>query len=154
MSEQNTGQGPSLEILLQYIKDCSVENPSPLDFLKANQEEIDTRMEVDVQAGTLQESEYEVILMLRVQIQKGEKPLYVLELQYAGRFRITNANEEMLQLLLFVQCPHLLFPYMRSLVTLLTQESGFPALNLQPIDFLELLRRRAAQQTEGGIIQP
>ena len=69
----------------------------------------------------------------------------MIEIQFAGLARIKNANEEILPLLLFIQCPYLLFPYMRMLVSVLTQESGFPPLVLHPIDFADLFRQRMEQ---------
>ena len=60
--------------------------------------------------------------------------------------------------MLGIQCPHVLYPYARQLVSDLVQAGGFPAFYLQPINFESLyaegLRQRAAQgqqQQAGGL---
>lgn len=140
---------PSLEILLQYMKDLSLENPAPQKFFHANQETCETRIEVDVAANPLDEDTHEVVVMLRIVILEAKETLYMLEMQFAALVKVAHASEEVLPLLLFIQCPALLFPYMRMLVSVLTQESGFPPLNLNPIDFAELFRQKVqhAQQS-------
>lgn len=135
-------QNPSLDILMQYIKDLSVENPDAKKLLEAKQDDI--QLGIDVQAGKVEgsEEEYESVIFFRLKIEKETQTLFLLELQYAGRFKISQASDEMLQLLLLVQCPHLLFPYLRAIVSNITQDSGLPALNLQPVDFLDMLKKK------------
>lgn len=52
-------------------------------------------------------------------------------------------------MLLGTQCPAILFPYVRTLVSDLIQAGGFPPFYLQPINFeglyAETLRQRQAQ---------
>jgi preprotein translocase subunit SecB len=142
----NNSSTPSMEVLSQYIRDLSVENPKISQISDATQEDI--QLEIDVSAQKMQEDVYESSILFRLKIEKESTPLYLLELQYAGLFRIAHTSQEMLQLLLLVQCPHLLFPYMRALIATLTQESGLPPLNLQPIDFLEMLKRKANENQD------
>jgi preprotein translocase subunit SecB len=53
---------------------------------------------------------------------------------------------------LFVEGPKLLFPFARSIISNLTRDGGYPPLNLNPIDFTQLYRRRLAQQAaQGGV---
>ena len=61
---------------------------------------------------------------------------------------LTPAREvvqEAIQPVLFIECPALLFPFVRRLVADLSREGGFPPLLLDPIDFASLYRRRAEQ---------
>ena len=57
--------------------------------------------------------------------------------------------------LLGTQCPNILFPYVRQLLSDLIQAGGFPAFLLQPLNFeglyAENLRQRAAQQGAGTL---
>ena len=56
--------------------------------------------------------------------------------------------------LLGTQCPNILFPYVRQLLSDLIQAGGFPPFFLQPINFdglyMETVRQRAAQAEAGG----
>ena len=138
-------QSPSVEILMQYVKDLSVENPSPVRMLGEDQKLFDTSIDIDVQASSMNENTYEIVVFLRISIKKETEVCYLLEIQFAALSKITDTTEDVLPLLLFVQCPYLMFPYMRMLVTVLTQESGLPPLTLHPVDFAALLNQRIEQ---------
>ena len=70
---------------------------------------------------------------------------------YAGIFKIKNIPEEALEPFLLINCPALLFPYLRRLASDLTREGGFPPLLLDPIDFASLYMRR---KQEGEALSP
>ena len=80
----------------------------------------------------------------------------MLEIEYVGVFRIEGVPEEQLHPFLLIECPRLLFPFLRRIVSDVTRDGGYPPLNLENIDFVqiyraELARRQAAQKTtEGG----
>jgi preprotein translocase subunit SecB len=71
-----------------------------------------------------------------------------MELSYAGLFQIESMPEEAIEPFLLINCPSLLFPFVRRLVADLTREGGFPPLLLDPIDFTGLFVKR--QQEKGG----
>ena len=58
-----------------------------------------------------------------------------VELVFAGVFRFQNVPQENVQPLLMIECPRLLFPYARHLMSTVTRDGGFPPLLLEPIDF-------------------
>jgi preprotein translocase subunit SecB len=47
-----------------------------------------------------------------------------------------------------VNCPALLFPFLRRLVSDITREGGFPPLLLDPIDFASLFIARKQKERE------
>ena len=49
-----------------------------------------------------------------------------------------------------IECPRVLFPFARNVVADATREGGFPPLMLQPVDFVELYRRRMEEQAKSG----
>ncbi|MEM1306452.1 MAG: protein-export chaperone SecB [Pseudomonadota bacterium] len=51
---------------------------------------------------------------------------------------------------LLVNCPSLLFPYLRRIASDLTRESGFQPLLLDPIDFGQLYIQRKQQEEAGS----
>ena len=51
----------------------------------------------------------------------------------------------MLQPLLMIECPRLLFPFAREIVAAAVRNGGFPPLLLDPVDFVALYQQRAAQ---------
>ena len=62
-------------------------------------------------------------------------------------------SDDQLHPFLLIECPRMLFPFVRRIVSDVTRDGGFPPLNLENIDFVqlyrqELQRRAAAQQAQ------
>ena len=74
--------------------------------------------------------------------------IYELEVAYGGIYQIENMPKETLDPFLNINCPFLLFPFLRRLVADITREGGFPPLLLDPIDFAKLYEQRGAQQSK------
>lgn len=141
---------PTLNVLLQFADTITMENKAPWRILGAPENALEPKFHVDVKADKRTDTEFSVMIQLTISVpdtEAGSKEmLYKLDVHYGGIFEIQNANEEILPLLVFVQCPALLFPYLRALVTQLTQDSGLPPVNLNPINFFELFQQKVAQQ--------
>ena len=62
-------------------------------------------------------------------------------------------DDQMLDAMLGIQCPNILYPYAASIVGQLITAGGFPPFPMQPINFdglyAETLRQRAAQLGQG-----
>ncbi|MDE3029119.1 MAG: protein-export chaperone SecB, partial [Paracoccaceae bacterium] len=74
--------------------------------------------------------------------------LFLLELDYAGIFHIENVPDDQMHPFLLIECPRLLFPYIRRIVSDVTSDGGFPQLNLDTVDFLQLYRQELARRAE------
>ena len=130
----------------QYIKDLSFENPNVLKLMQAsgNQPEISIDLGVNVQ--DISEGSYEVALQIRVETKRDGAMGFIVELAYAGLFTLRGWQADQVEPILFIEGPKLLFPFARSIISNLTRDGGFPPLNLNPIDFSQLYRRRVAQR--------
>lgn len=69
-----------------------------------------------------------------------------MELEYGGIFHVENVPEEQLHPFLLIECPRMLFPFVRRIVSDVTRDGGFPPLNLENIDFVQLYRQTIAQR--------
>jgi preprotein translocase subunit SecB len=136
------GEGPRVQIVGQYVKDLSFENPGAPMTLTVRPA-ID--LGVDLQARRLDPERYEVELKLRVSAKSEDKPVFLLELVYGGLFFIQGAPEEMLQPILLIEGPHLLFPFARRIVADVIRDGGMPPLMIEPIDFAALYRAKTGQ---------
>ena len=89
------------------------------------------------------DNQFDVIIKLRVDsTSKGTNDiLFVLELDYGGVFQIENIPEDQLHPYLLIECPRMLFPFLRRIVSDITRDGGFPPLNLENIDFLKLYKQ-------------
>ena len=144
--------GPAFTVEKIYVKDVSFESPnSPMIFNENVQPELQLNLNQKVQR--LSETAFEVVLGVTLTCKAGDKTAYVAEVQQAGIFGLMGLEAQAVDVLLGTQCPNILFPYVRQLVSDLVQAGGFPPFFLQPINFealyAESLRQRAAQGDAG-----
>ena len=145
--------GPAFTVEKIYVKDVSFEVPgSPAIYGESTQPELNLNLNQRVQR--LNENAFEVVLGVTLTCKAGEKVAYVAEVQQAGVFGLVGLEPQAIDALLGTQCPNILFPYVRQLLSDLIQAGGFPPFFLQPINFdalyAETLRQRAEQQANGG----
>jgi preprotein translocase subunit SecB len=141
-------KAPRLAVLTQYVKDLSFENPRAPRSLVPGAPRPDVRMRVDVGAQPMGDNHYEVTLSLNIDAKAGEDAVFVVELTYGGVFMVANVPPEALQSVLLIQCPSLLFPFARRIISDATRDGGFLPLNIDPIDFIALFQRRVQQQQQ------
>lgn len=139
-------QSPSLNILAQYVKDLSFENPGAPRSLQARERAPSININVNVNANPLAENDFDVVLSLNAQAQDGDKVLFNVELAYGGVFRVSGFPQEHMLPLLFIECPRLLFPFARQIVSDATRNGGFPPLMIDPIDFAQMFAQRMAEE--------
>ncbi len=150
--EQQASQ--PLVILGQYIKDFSFEAPNtPKVFESLREKMPNIPIEIDVRAEGVGENIFEVILKVRAEAKADETLAYLLEMEYAGLFNINVPQEHLAQVIL-VDCPLILFPFLRRIVADTTSDGGFTPLMLAPMDFAALYQQRMAQAQAEGETQP
>jgi preprotein translocase subunit SecB len=143
------GPQPSLRVMAQYIKDLSFENPNaPQSLGEGKAPEI--AVSVNVNARPLGGSDFEVELKLEAKGSHGEKAAFMVELAYGGVFRIENMPQDVMQPLMLIECPRLLFPFARQILADATRNGGFPPLMLEPIDFGQIYQRRLQAAATGA----
>lgn len=123
----------------------SFENPGAPGSLRSPGKNPNIQINFNVQAQPIEDDVFEVTLKLEANTKTEESSLYALELVYAGVFRLKDLPQQAVKPVLFIECPALLFPFARRLISDLTREGGFPPLLLDPIDFAALYRQRAMQ---------
>jgi preprotein translocase subunit SecB len=134
---------PKMNILAQYVRDLSFEN---ILAQKGVDGELNPEMQVNVNIDAKKrtaDNQFDVIIKLRVDsTSKGtDDILFVLELDYGGVFQIENIPEDQLHPYLLIECPRMIFPFLRRIVSDITRDGGFPPLNLENIDFLKLYKQ-------------
>jgi len=127
-----------LAVLAQYVKDLSFENPGAPQSLQGPGQNPQLKVSVNVNAEPRGEEAFEVALQLEVHAKSDQGVIYNVELVYGGMFRLRNIPQNLLQPVLFIDCPTLLFPFMRRVLADVTRDGGFPPLMLDPIDFSRL----------------
>lgn len=138
-------QGPQMRILAQYVRDLSFENPRAPESLRIDgKPAID--MGVEMNAKGRPDGLYEVELKLSVGAQIENQPMFQVELVYGGIFQISGIPEAQMEPFLLIECPRLLFPFAREIVSRCTADGGFyPPFQLDPLDFAAIYMSRKAQ---------
>ncbi len=158
--EAQANQSP-LVVNAQYVKDISFENPSPLSNVTGQEERPSISVHIEAQAHNIVDRSFEVTLRIRVDAKRKETQVFLLDLEYAGAFVIgAEVPEEYIRPILMIECPRILFPFARNIIATVSQEGGYPALLLTPVDFAELYQRQVAQEqaqnktsTPSGVMQ-
>jgi preprotein translocase subunit SecB len=158
MAEANGNATPEaqvrMQVLAQYIRDMSFENAVAQKGLQAGEVTPDVQVQVSLDARKRQaDHQYEVICKFRVTSKNKASGdvLFLLELDYGGIFHVEGVADDQLHPFLLIECPRLLFPFVRRIISDVTRDGGFPALNVDTVDFLalyrqELLRRAQSQK--------
>ena len=137
----NSAASPSINILAQYVKDLSFENPGAPRSLQARDKAPSININVNVNANPLSETEFDVVLSLNAEAKDDSKVLFNAELAYGGVFRIAGFPQEHMLPVLFIECPRL-----RQIIADATRNGGFPPLMIDPIDFAQMFQQRMAEE--------
>lgn len=144
-------QQVQLVVNAQYVKDLSFENPRAPQSLIQQKGPPDVSLDVDVKARNLAPELYEVLLTISAEAKAEGETVFMVQLTYGAVVTAKNASQELLPSMILIETPRLMFPFARNIVADATRDGGFPPLLINPIDFVELLRREQAKQAaEGG----
>lgn len=154
MAEQKQAIQPNTKVLAQFIRDLSFENILAQKGLDTNTPP-DIKVKVNLDAKKRKsENQYEVLIKLSVvssaktenSSESENSKLFILEIEYGGIFEVTGVPEDQIHPYLMIECPRILFPYLRRIVGDVTRDGGFPPLNLEQINFLALYQNEIAQR--------
>ena len=154
MAEEKQPVQPNTKVLAQFIRDLSFENILAQRGLDSNSApDVKVRVNLDAKKRKT-ESQYEVLIKLSVESSaKSEQAndgdngkLFILEIEYGGIFEITGVPEDQIHPYLMIECPRILFPYLRRIVGDVTRDGGFPPLNLEQINFLALYQNEISRR--------
>ncbi len=140
-----------MNVLNQFVRDLSFEN---VLAQKGASGEVVPAINVQVNLDAKKRStehQFEVAIKLQVDssAKDSSQKLFLLEIDYVGLFHIEGVPDDQMHPFLLIECPRLLFPFLRRVVSDITRDGGFPPLNLDNIDFVALYRQEIARrQTE------
>ncbi|MEM7076876.1 MAG: protein-export chaperone SecB [Pseudomonadota bacterium] len=139
---------PKMKVVTQFIRDMSFEN---VMAQRGTGGEVAPDVQVAVNLDAKKRSaehQYEVTTKLTINSvdKTSSDSLFLLELDYVGVFHIENVPDEQMHPFLLIECPRMLFPFLRRIVSDVTRDGGFPPLNLETIDFVQLYRNELARR--------
>lgn len=154
MSDNGTeaAQAPQIKmnVLTQFVRDLSFENILAQKGA-SGQAQPDVQVQVNLDAKKRPaDHQYEVAIKLNITSKNKEDDteMFILELDYAGIYHVEGVPEDQLHPFLLIECPRIIFPFVRRIVSDVTRDGGFPPLNLDNIDFVALYRQEIARRQE------
>ena len=142
MSEKKQEESTKMQILGQFIKDLSFENIAAQESKQGTATpNIEVKINLDA-SKRIQDDQYNSSIKISVESKdiKTNRNIFLLELDYGGIFKIENIPDDQLHPFLMIECPRMLFPFVRHVVHDVTRDRGYPPLNLDSIDFLAMYR--------------
>ena len=139
---------PQMRVLGQFVRDMSFENIVAQKGAAPDvQPDVQVQVNLDAKKRST-ENQYETAIKLKItsKAKEGDAVLFVLEVDYVGMFHIENVPEDQMHPFLLIECPRMIFPFLRRVVSDITRDGGFPPLNLENIDFISLYRNEIARR--------
>ncbi len=144
---ETPGPPPQVRILAHFVRDLSFENVGAIEGTAAEgAPEISVQVNLDGQS--IGEDRYQVNMKLTAKAVTGEHTRFMVELDYAGIFSISNVPEDHIHPMMFIECPRLILPFARRVVADATRDGGYPPLMLDNVDFATLYRQKLEQLRE------
>jgi preprotein translocase subunit SecB len=140
-----------MQVLAQFVRDMSFENMVARKGIQGTDVQPDLQVQVSLDARKRPaDHQFEVITKFRVTSKNkaSGETLFLMELEYAGIFHVENVAEEQMHAFLLIECPRLLFPYIRRIISDVTRDGGFPPVNVDNVDFVTLYRMELARRAE------
>lgn len=135
-------ESAQMNFITQYVKDISFENPNaPDSFTVFQKGSPKIGFDIDLNVKKLKDDDYEIEMNVTANAKSKEDEnltLFIAEVKYAGVFLVKTEDKELLQKILLIECPILLFPFVRRVMADLTRDGGFPPLLMNPMNFHEM----------------
>ena len=145
-AQADNGQ-PRFNVQRIYLKDASFEAPeTPETFRRPYSPQVN--FSINSRSKKVEDSVYEVVLRMTVDVKQDDKTVFLVEVQQAGIFEIAGMEEDRMEQVLSITCPNILFPYGREAVDSMATKASFPALMLAPINFEAVYMQAKRNQAE------
>ena len=141
---------PSLNIVGQYVRDLSFENPNAPASIMGAATAPAFNVGINVAVKKQSDDIYAVELTLNAKAQREDTVLFNVELIYGGLFKIVNVPENQMAPALMIECPRLIFPFARQVLANVTQSGGFPPLLMEPVDFAGIYRQNLSRMADAA----
>ena len=131
-----------IEILSQFVKDMSFEKKEDYAYFTEDdfKGKTDFTLNIEVEHEQRDESSVIVSLIVNLEAKINTKTAFILEMTYCGLFKFPNVIEEVLEKQIKVECPKMLFPYIRRIISQTMIESGMPNIDIKNINFFDLYK--------------
>ena len=133
-----------IELLSQFVKDMSFEKKEAFAYFTEEDFKGKTDFSLNIEIENKQRDENQIMVSLVVNLEAkiNQKTAFLLEMTYCGLFRFPNVSDDLLEKQIKVECPKMLFPYIRRLISQIMIESGMPNIDIKNINFFDLYKSK------------
>lgn len=149
--KEETQEQPIFRMQKMYTKDLSFENPNaPAVYITPQKLEPSVEVNLKLNNKKMDDDHWEVAVHITAKIstKDDDKVMFILEIEHAGVFLLKNIPEEHLQMILGVDCPSLLFPFTRQIVSQVSTDGGFAPFLMEPVNFMALFQNAKKKKEE------
>ena len=131
-----------IEIQSQFLKDFSFEKKEEYAFFTEEdfKGKTDFSLNIEVENEKRDDNLALVSLSVNLEAKINEKIAFILEMTYCGLFKLPNVIEDILKKQIQIECPRMLFPYIRRIISQTMVESGMPNIDIKNINFFDLYK--------------
>ena len=150
--EQPNAEAPIFRLQKMYVKDLSFENPNAPKVFTVKQSEPKVEVNLGLKSAPIEgDGLYEVTISITAKVTQGEEAntLFLIEIEHCAVFTIKNIPEQHIPVVLAVDCPTMMFPYTRQIISQLTVDGGFVPFLMEPVNFLALYQSQQRQAGQG-----
>jgi len=151
--ENDSTEKPEFRMQKMYIKDLSFENPNaPQVFITPQKSDPAVDVNLQLNNNKIDDDHWEVSLQITAKITSKEedKVMFILEVEHAAVFLLKNIPQEHMPMLLGVDCPTLLFPFTRQVVSQVSIDGGFVPFLMEPVNFMALFQNAKKKKEEAN----
>ena len=133
-----------IELLSQFVKDMSFEKKEAFAYFTEEDFKGKTDFSLNIEIENEQRGQNQIMVSLIVNLEAkiNQKTAFILEMTYCGLFKFPNVKEDLLEKQIKVECPKMLFPYIRRLISQIMIESGMPNIDIKNINFFDLYKTK------------
>ena len=138
---ENQNEQPIFRLQKMYVKDISFESPNAPKVFLAQKQDPKVDFDLKLKNELITENNWEVSLAITAKVldkANGDAVMFAIEIEHAGIFLLKNIPEEHMKRVLAVDCPIMLFPFTRQIVSQISLDGGCMPFLMEPINFVAL----------------
>jgi len=133
-----------------YVKDISFENPNAPEIYQDASKQPKVDMRLDLNHRKIDEHHWEVALKIgaTTRVEATDRLLFEIEVEQAGVFALQHIPLEHVPMVLEVECPTIIYPYIRQTISQLSVDGGYVPFILEPVNFRALFEAKIQKAAE------
>ena len=131
-----------IELISQFVKDMSFEKREDFSFFTEEDFKGKTDFSLNIEVENEKRDGKQIVTYLNTNLEAkiNNKTAFILEMTYCGLFKLPDVSEKILEAHIQVECPKMLFPYVRRIISQTMIESGMPNIDIKNINFFDLYK--------------